>query len=146
MLGLYFVMNGERLTVPSSFVVEVLPAVELDPAGPVANGAAVQGLFRHRGQVVPLIDPTGSASKWEPRLSRRIIVVEATLLAESTPRRVGLSADRVLDLRTMLLEGRPYASSNDVDDCGAAFADAEGIVRRIDVLALIRRVFSGEAG
>jgi len=146
MLGLYFVVGRERLTVPVSFVVEVLPAVELDPAGASPPGVVVLGLLRHRGQVVPLVDPTGQGSEWESRLSRRIIVVQAHAAGDDRPRRIGLAADRVFDLRPIVLEGRAYAPATALSDVRAAYADEEGIVHLIDVNALVRCVFIGEAG
>ena len=144
MLALYFTVGRERLTVPASFVIEVLPAVELQPARPNPNGIVVLGLLRHRGRVVPLVDPTGQASVWEPRLSRRIIVVEASLPGESVPRRIGLSADRVLDLRPIMTNAL-HAASDEASSFDAAFADEEGIVRRIDVVDWVRRVHHAEA-
>jgi chemotaxis-related protein WspB len=100
MLLLVFRVAEDAYAVEGGRVVEVVPRVELRhvPHAP----EALAGLFRYRGQVVPVIDlgVLLGAAPCPPRLSTRIILVDDRAQARNEAR-VGLIAERVIDVRTV---------------------------------------------
>jgi chemotaxis-related protein WspB len=141
MLLLMFRVIEGWYAVAADRVVEVVPGVELR-AAPHAPEALV-GLFRYRGQVVPVIDLgllLGSAA-CRPRLSTRIIVADAAPRGSKEHEWLGLVAEQVTHVRKvqddqvvcplLRLEQAPYL--------GSIVQMGEGIVQLIEV----DRVLSG---
>jgi chemotaxis-related protein WspB len=124
---LVFRIAGDLYAVEAARVVEVAPRIELR-AVPHAP-AALAGLFRYRGQMVPVID-LGMLLGSRPcrrLLSTRMILVDEPVPAQGTAV-LGLIAEHVSDLRRVdddqilappLLLGRnPYLGSIVSTDLG----------------------------
>jgi chemotaxis-related protein WspB len=123
MLLLIFRVAEGWYAVEADRVVEVVPRIDLR-AVPHAT-EALAGLFRYRGKVVPVVDlgllMGGSACR--PRLSTRIIVVDAAARGSKPgePAWLGLVAEQVNDVRKvsedevtaapMRLDRAPYLGS-----------------------------------
>lgn len=100
MLLLTFSIAGQPYAIESRRVIEVLPLV---PARPVPQAPDyLLGIFTYRGRLVPLIDLARRLGLAPPaaKLSTRVIVVEFTAAAGAGPVRVGLVAERVVELRS----------------------------------------------
>jgi len=123
-----FLQSGTaRFALPASAVAEVVPAVPLHPPGPGA-APGLAGLLRYRGGVVPVLalGPPGAA-----KLSGRVVVVE---FPGDPPRRLGLLADSVSDLKPLLATGAAEFAG---DGLGPLVAVADGLVRLLDPAALL---------
>jgi len=128
-LYLYLTAGAERLAVPVTGVLEVVPAVRLHrPAG---APDWIAGVFRYRGAVTPVIDlpRLAAGSTGAVRLSTRIVLVEFP--TPGGPRPLGLLAERVTDLGELTPAGAEYApaTAGDGPDLGPMVADSEGVVR-----------------
>ena len=143
MLCLFLRAGTERLAVPASSVVEVVPAVRLHPApgGP----PWLAGLFRFRGSVTPVLDLHRliEGSPCPVRLSTRIVVIEAQV--NNGPRHLGLLAERVTDLKALTTIGAGYkfGQAPTGPDLGPIVADAEGVVRIPDINKLVPLAYQG---
>ena len=127
MLTLFLRGGAERFALPASAVAEVVPAVPLHPA---AADSPLAGLLRYRGGVVPVL-ALGTAGG--PKLSGRIVVVE---FPGDPPRRLGLLADSVSDLKPLLVTGAAYAGTESLE-LGTLVAVADGLVRMLDPATLL---------
>jgi chemotaxis-related protein WspB len=111
-------------------VVEVVPAVRLHP---LAGGPAwVAGVFGYRGAVTPVIDlhrlVTGDPCP--AKLHARIVVV-------GNPR-LGLLVEKVGGLKELAAAaGYAPGTPGDRPDLGPLVADADGVVRRLDLARLV---------
>lgn len=151
MLCLYLNAGSERLAIPASRVLEVVPAVRLHRPAGVPDWVA--GVFRYRGAVTPVIDlpRLASGSTGTARLRTRIVLVEYP--TPDGPRPLGLLAERVTDLGELNTSGAEYApvAVGDGPDLGPMVADAEGVVRlptveRLVPLAHRSALFGAEGG
>lgn len=124
MLCLYAHAGPERLAIPAGAVVEVVPAVRLHSA------AGVAGVFRYRGAVVPVLDVyrliTGEPCP--EALHARIVVVDNP--------RLGLLVERVSELKELAVADGGYATGAAGAGLGPLTADADGVVRRLDLARL----------
>jgi chemotaxis-related protein WspB len=98
MLLLVLHVAGERYAVEATRVVEVVPRLDLRPLPHAPEGLA--GLFRYRGQMVPVIDLgiVLGDRPCPPLLSTRIVLVDDQTPARSQPV-LGLIAEQVSDVR-----------------------------------------------
>ena len=127
MLTLFLRSGVERFALPASAVAEVVPAVPLHP--PAADSAQA-GLLRYRGGVVPVL---AHGTPGGPKLSGRIVIVE---FPGDPPRRLGLLADGVSDLKPLLVTGAADTRTGD-PELGTLVAVADGLVRLLDPAALL---------
>ena len=125
---LFLQCGAERFALPATAVAEVVPAVPLYRPAAGAD-PALAGLLRYRGAIVPVL---ALGVPGEPRLSGRIVVVEA---AGDPPRRLGLLADSVSDLKPLGATGATFARA-DGRNLGTLVAVADGLVRLLDPPAL----------
>ena len=136
MLTLFLRSGAERFALPASAVAEVVPAVPLHPA---AADPALAGLLRYRGGVVPVLAlGTAGAAK----LSGRIVIVE---FPGDPPRRLGLLADSVSDLKPLLATGAAYTRTEG-PELGTLVAVADGLVRLLDPAALLASLTPTQTG
>jgi chemotaxis-related protein WspB len=143
-LCLFVTAGGERLAVPAARVAEVVPAVRLHPA---AGGSPwVAGLLRFRGAVTPVLDLDRGGAAREPRLSTRIVLLDVPTPAG--PRRLGLLADRVSELREFAPAGPGYVGepADGRPALGPLVADADGVVRVTDLTGLVPLAYPDAAG
>lgn len=95
---LAFTVGAEDYAIESRRVIEVLPLVTARPIPRMP--ASVQGVFTHRGRLVPLVD-LGRLLTDRPlrkTLSTRVIVVEFSAGPEDHRIRLGVAAENVLSL------------------------------------------------
>lgn len=137
MLCLYLQAGSERLAVPASAVVEVIPRVRFHPVAGAPPWLA--GVFRFRGAVTPVIDlhQVATSEACPVRLSTRIAIVHDP--SGSGARALGLLAERVTDLKPLTISGpafsaRPIAGGLDL---GPLVADPEGVIRLPDLGRLV---------
>jgi chemotaxis-related protein WspB len=149
LLLMFRVMEG-WYAVAADRVVEVVPRVDLR-AVPHAPGA-LAGVFRYRGKVVPVIDlgMLMGEGACRPRLSTRIIVVDAAQRGSDETEWLGMVAEQVNDVRKvsedeatappMRLERAPYL--------GPIVQSREQIVQLIEVdrvlTGTLRNAWHGE--
>ena len=129
---LFLHCGADRYALPAAAVEEVVPAVPLHrPAGDAHPAFA--GVLRYRGAVVPVL---ALAAAGPPRLGGRIVVVG---LPGDPPRRLGLLADGVSELKPLEATGVAFAPPADAagPDLGALVAVAGGLVRLLDPAALL---------
>jgi chemotaxis-related protein WspB len=127
--------------VPAGAVVEVTHSVPLSPLE--TGNELVAGAFRFRGRVTPVLDLCHllSGHPCPQRLRTRIVVVHA----ENDPRLLGLLAEEVLDLRTLVPDGPEYppaSAKGRRPPLGAIVSDAEGLVRLPNVAELVAWVYA----
>lgn len=95
---LAFTVGAEAYAIESRQVIEVLPRVTARPIPRMP--ASVQGVFTHRGQLVPLVD-LGRLLTDRPlreTLGTRVIVVEFSSGSDKHRIRLGVAAENVLSL------------------------------------------------
>jgi len=100
MLLLTFSIAGQPYAIESRRVIEVLPLV---PARPVPQAPDyLLGIFTYRGRLLPLVDLARRLGLPPPaaKLSTRVIVVEFEPADRPGPVRLGLVAERVVELRS----------------------------------------------
>jgi chemotaxis-related protein WspB len=138
MLYILFSIGNDRYALDSSYVVEIVPRVELwqVPKAP----AHVAGVLRYRGQLVPVLDLCWfmHGQPCPARLSTRIVLVRYPG-EPGLSHILGLMVERVTDTLTahevtftstgMTTEEAPYL--------GDIATDAHGMIHRIRVEALL---------
>jgi chemotaxis-related protein WspB len=144
MLLLVFRVADESYAVEAARVVEVIPRVELRSLPHAPH--AVAGLFRYRGQTVPVIDlgVLLGAGPSAARLNTRIILVDERLPARGEAR-AGFIAEHVVDVlavdddrvqpRPTLLGRNPYL--------GAIVSTDSGLIPLLDVERLLAEPLAG---
>jgi chemotaxis-related protein WspB len=138
MIHLLFSIGNDRYALESSQVVEVVPRVELwqVPKAP----AYVAGVFRYRGQLVPVIDlcQLMQGQPCSSRLSTRILLVRSAGDNE-TSHILGLMVERVTD--TLTQDEAAFAATSlstaDSPYLGDTAADEHGMIHRVRVEALL---------
>lgn len=141
MFGLFLRAGAERLAVPAAAVVEVTHSVPLSPLN--SGDDVIAGAFRFRGRVTPVLDLCRLLGGQEcpQRLRTRIVVVHG----KGGPRLLGLMAEQVLDLRTLVPDGPPFPPAPGTacrPPLGAIVSDADGFVRLPDVAELVAWVYT----
>jgi chemotaxis-related protein WspB len=138
MLYILFSLGNDRYALDSSYVVEIVPRVELwqVPKAP----AHVAGMLRYRGQLVPVLDLCWlmHGQSCPARLSTRILLVRYPG-EPGLSHILGLMVERVTDTLTahevtftptgMTTEEAPYL--------GDIATDAHGMIHRIRIEALL---------
>ena len=131
---LYLRAGAERLAIPASAVIEVIPSVSLHHPAGLPDWVA--GVLRYRGTVTPDIDLPRLAAgiSCEPKLSTRIVLVDYPV--GGTMRPLGLLAESVTELGELGTIGPEFAPTGAGPDLGPMVANAEGVVRltRLDRL------------
>lgn len=134
MLWLIFHVGPERFAIRSDRVDKVLPTVELHRTALAPKGLA--GAFSYRGSVTPVID-LGQwllGSNTPVRLSSRVILVP--LDADSSGRKFGLLAERVVELRSLdpgTASGSDTTTWSGTLALGAVIADEQGLLQMLDI-------------
>lgn len=138
MMYILFSIGDDRYALDSSHVVEVVPRVELWPV-PKAP-PYVAGLFRYRGQLVPVLDLC-QLMKNQPcpvRLSTRILLVHYPD-DDGTPHILGLMVERVTD--TLTSHDVTFAptgiTADDTPYVGEVATDEHGMIHRLRVETLL---------
>ncbi|MGL6076796.1 MAG: chemotaxis protein CheW [Fimbriiglobus sp.] len=141
MLGLFLQNQATRFVLPIEHVVEVIPAVALHPAN---NGSAdLAGVFRYRGEITPVLS---LMAEQPTRLSSRIVILQATLPGETIARQLGLLTESIADLKPIQTTGHEFAlTPEDNTWAEAVVADQDGLLRLIDPLKLLRRIYHPES-
>jgi chemotaxis-related protein WspB len=138
MMYILFSIGNDRYALDSGHVAEVVPRVELwqVPRAP----AYVAGLFRYRGQLVPVLDLC-QLMQGQPcpvRLSTRILLVYSPD-SDGTSRILGLMVERVTD--TLTSQDVTFTPSGiTVDDAsylGDVATDEHGMIHRLRVESLL---------
>jgi chemotaxis-related protein WspB len=143
MLALLFQIGPDRLALDVRRVKEVVPRVRLRPLA--CSPPWLAGAFVYRGRVVPVLDLhrlTG-AGDCPPHLSSRIILVPFP--GAGGERLIGLLAAQVADLRDL----EPTAEAlrlpaEEGPDLGPVLADAEGVLRLLDLDRLLPATVQGQ--
>jgi chemotaxis-related protein WspB len=138
MMYLLFSIGNDRYALDSSHVAEVVPRVELwlVPRAP----AYVAGMFRYRGQLVPVLDVC-QLMLGQPcpvRLSTRILLVHLPGNDGTTPL-LGLMVERVTD--TLTSQDVTFVpsgiSADEAPYLGDVATDEHGMIYRLRVEALL---------
>jgi len=129
---LFLQCGAERFALPASAVAEVVPAVPLYRPAASAD-PALAGLLRYRGAIVPVL---ALGVPGAPKLSARIVVVE---FPGDPPRRLGLLADSVSDLKPLVATGSAFARPGG-PELGTLVAVGDGLVRLLDPDRLLARL------
>lgn len=139
MLFILFHIGKDRYAIDSRRVKEVVPMVDLKklPHAP----SYIAGLFRYRGQVVPVIDLCSLIGNGPccPHLSTRIMLVDYRALADSTSHVLGIMAERIVETISVgnsdlvpsgiELEGSPFF--------GKIICSEQQMIQSIDVERLL---------
>jgi chemotaxis-related protein WspB len=138
MMYILFSIGNDRYALDSSHVVEVVPRVELwqVPRAP----AYVAGLFRYRGQLVPVLDlcQLMQGQACPVRLSTRILLVYYPD-NDGSSHILGLMVERVTD--TLTSHDVTFAPSgitaDDAPYLGDVATDEHGMIHRLRVESLV---------
>jgi chemotaxis-related protein WspB len=143
MLALLFQVGPDRLALDVRRVKEVVPRVRLRPLA--CSPPWLAGAFVYRGQVVPVLDLhrlTG-AGDCPPHLSSRIILVPYPTAGKD--RLLGLLAAQVADLRELRPANEAlHLPGGESADLGPVLADAEGVLRLLDLDRLLPAAARGQ--
>jgi chemotaxis-related protein WspB len=138
MMYILFSIGHDRYALDTSHVVEVVPRVELwqIPKAP----AYVAGVFRYRGQLVPLLD-LRQLMLGQPcpvRLSTRILLVHHPD-NDGTSHILGLMVERVTDTRTShdVTFAPSGITADDAPYLGDVATDEHGIIHCLRVESLL---------
>lgn len=148
MLLLLFRLGDQRYAIPAIQVAEVLPLPLLQPVEQAPQG--VVGLFRYRGQWLPLVDLklNQHGETCAALMSSRVIVVAGS----ETDSALGLLAEGVTETRAAdaSLSLPSLAGNNDGWLEPVLFEDAEGLTRLVHWQALLtpelRRLIAANQG
>lgn len=136
-----FEVGGERYGIPAVRVVEVVPAVPLRDVPGTHDG--VVGVLRHRGGVVPVVDPSVAWGKGPlpRRLSTRILLCELEPVEGRVATRLGILGERV----TRVANLDPDSPVGDLPatpgarGLGTLVRDGDGLLHLVEVDQLVSR-------
>jgi chemotaxis-related protein WspB len=138
MMYILFSVGNDRYALDTSHIVEVVPRVELWQVPRAA--AYVAGVFRYRGQLVPVLDLC-QLIQGQPcpvRLSTRILLVHCPG-NDGTPHILGLMVERVTD--TLTSHDVTFApagiTADDAPYLGDVATDEHGMIHRLRAEALL---------
>jgi chemotaxis-related protein WspB len=138
MMYILFSIGHDRYALDSSHVAEVVPRVELWQVPRAA--AYVAGVFRYRGQLVPVLDlcQLMHGQPCPVRLSTRILLVHYPGPDGTSPI-LGLMVERVTD--TLTADDVTFAPSglttDDAPYLGDVATDEHGMIHRLRVESLL---------